>query len=65
MEKFLHKYPINPTEVELKRHIPKVIELFNKKPAKGITALKKLFAKTPAGLFKSGNEPLSQSTVIV
>jgi hypothetical protein len=38
-------YPINQIEVELKRQLPKVIELFNKKPLKGIDKLKKLFSK--------------------
>jgi len=41
----LKKYPVNHTEVELKRQLPKIIEIFNKKPLKGIIALKKLFAK--------------------
>jgi hypothetical protein len=45
IEIFLKKHPINQTEVEMKRQLPKIIELFNKKPLKGIAALKKLFAK--------------------
>jgi hypothetical protein len=45
VERFLQSYRVNMVEVEMKRQLPKIIELFNKKPLKGIAALKKLFAK--------------------
>jgi hypothetical protein len=49
----------------MKRQLPKIIELFNKKPVKGITALKKIFAKPPESSKAIETEPLSESTIKV
>lgn len=48
----------------MKRQLPKIIELFNKKPVKGIIALKKLFAKPLLGSQNVVNEPLSESMIL-